>query len=227
MKTILITGANRGIGLAMTQHLLDAGDRVIATCRDPEEAERSLPSQERLRWVQLDVTEPKSVLALAEELEEEAVDVLINNAGTYGPRGLPLGEVEPEPWVTVFRTNTIGPLLVTQALLPALRRGKDRKIAIISSKVGSIEDNGSGGSYLYRSSKAAVNQVMKSMSVDLADDGFVVLSLHPGWVRTRMGGPNGLIDEETSARGLLKVITEATPEQSGHFFNYDRTEIPW
>ncbi|GGX47634.1 SDR family oxidoreductase [Saccharospirillum salsuginis] len=227
MKTVLITGANRGIGLAMVQQALEAGDEVIATCRRPEEAERILPQHERLRWVALDVTDETSIAALAKQLDDIGVDVLINNAGTYGPKGVPLGEVEAEPWLEVFRTNTIGPLLVTQAMLPALRRGSERKIAFVSSKVGSIDDNGSGGSYLYRSSKTALNQVMKSVSVDLSEEGFVVLALHPGWVQTRMGGPNALIDTDTSARGLLRVIQDSTPEQSGRFFNYDGSTIPW
>lgn len=227
MRTVLITGANRGIGLAMVQQALEDGDEVIATCRRPEEAERILPAHERLRWLSLDVTDEDSIAALAKQLDGAGVDVLINNAGTYGPRGVTLGEVEAGPWLEVLRTNTIGPLLVTQALRPALRRGTERKIAFISSKVGSIDDNGSGGGYLYRSSKTALNQVMKSLSVDLAEEGFVVLALHPGWVRTRMGGPNALIDTDTSARGLLKVITEATPECSGRFFNYDGSTIPW
>lgn len=227
MRTILITGANRGIGLAMAQQALARGDQVIATARDPEEAEHSIPGHERLRWLPLDVTDATSVSALASALDGTAVDVLINNAGIYGPRNVPLESVNADDWLEVLRTNTVAPLMVTQAVLPALRRGGARKLAMISSKVGSIADNSSGGSYMYRSSKAALNQVVKSLSVDLADDGFTVLALHPGWVQTRMGGPNGLIDTDTSAAGLLKVIEDATTTDSGGFINYDGSPLPW
>jgi NAD(P)-dependent dehydrogenase (short-subunit alcohol dehydrogenase family) len=135
--------------------------------------------------------------------------------------------VDPEAWHRAFQVNTIAPLILTQKLLPQLRAGKDQRLAYLSSKRGSIADNTSGASYVYRSTKSALNQVVKSLSEDLRQEGFIALALHPGWVRTDMGGPNGLIDTQTSASGLLSVIEEATAEQSGMFLSYDGSTIKW
>lgn len=230
MATILITGANRGIGLELTRQALEQGHSVIATARKPDEAAELKAVGEgsgQLDIRELDVADSHSMSDFVDHLGKTPVDVLINNAGIYGQRDASLGSVDGQAWQQAFLINTIAPLLLTQKLLPVLREGKDRKLAYISSKMGSIDDNTSGGSYVYRSTKTALNQVVRSLAQDLAGEGFIALALHPGWVRTDMGGPNGLIDAPTSAGGLLNMIHKAGSAQSGQFLDYDGKPIPW
>ncbi len=230
MKTVLITGCNRGIGLEFVEQYAAAGWQVLATCRDPASAPEleALAHQYSAVEVQrLDVSDQANVQKLAEDLSNDDLDQLIHNAGFYPPQGGQLDTADPGPWLNAFAINTIAPLMITRALLPNLLAGADKKVAILSSKVGSIEDNHSGGSYAYRSSKTAVNQVMKSLSIDLAGQDIKVVSLHPGWVKTAMGGPNALITVEQSVRGMRQVLADLGPAQSGQFFNYDGAPIPW
>ena len=130
-------------------------------------------------------------------------------------------------WESVLKVNAISPLLLTQQIISNLRSGRARKLVYVTSKMGSIDDNRGGGSYIYRSSKTALNSVVRSLSVDLREEGFSVAVLHPGWVRTDMGGPNGLIDVTTSVSGMMSVIEGLSPAGSGQFFNYDGSIIPW
>ncbi len=230
MATILVTGTNRGIGLELTRQSLAQGHKVIATCRQPDAATalRELSNDAgELDIRQLDVADSHSVSDFVDHLGNTPIDIFINNAGIYGQRDASLGRVDGQAWQQALLVNTIAPILLTQKLLPVLKQGKDRKLAFISSKMGSIDDNTSGGSYVYRSTKAALNQAVRSLAHDLQDDGFVSLPLHPGWVRTDMGGPNGLIDAPTSAEGLLRVIHGAGPEHNGRFLSYDGSEIAW
>ncbi len=227
-QTVFITGANRGIGLSLTELYLQQGDQVHATSRnltDSKELHALASRYNTLVLHELDVTDYQRVAQLASELP--AIDLLINNAGYYGPKGYGFGNTDIEEWRQVFEINTIAPLKLVESFYPLLQQGKAKKIACISSKVGSMTENTSGGGYIYRSSKAALNSVVKSLSNDLTDEGFTVLALHPGWVRTEMGGPNALIDTQTSADGLAKVIEQSTQENSGQFINYDGTELPW
>lgn len=227
-QTVFITGANRGIGLSLTELYLQQGAQVHATSRNLADSKelRALASRyNTLVLHELDVTDYQRVAQLASELP--AIDLLINNAGYYGPKGYGFGNTDIEEWRQVFEINTIAPLKLVESFYPLLQQGKAKKIACISSKVGSMTENTSGGGYIYRSSKAALNSVVKSLSNDLTDGGFTVLALHPGWVRTEMGGPNALIDTQTSADGLAKVIEQSTQENSGQFINYDGTELPW
>lgn len=227
-QTVFITGANRGIGLSLTELYLQQGAQVHATSRNlaDSKALHALASRySTLVLHELDVTDYQRVAQLASELP--AIDLLINNAGYYGPKGYGFGNTDIEEWRQVFEINTIAPLKLVESFYPLLQQGKTKKIACISSKVGSMTENTSGGGYIYRSSKAALNSVVKSLSNDLTDEGFTVLALHPGWVRTEMGGPNALIDTQTSADGLAKVIEQSTQENSGQFINYDGTELPW
>lgn len=227
-QTVFITGANRGIGLSLTELYLQQGAQVHATSRNLADSKklRALASRyNTLVLHELDVTDYQRVAQLASELP--AIDLLINNAGYYGPKGYGFGNTDIEEWRQVFEINTIAPLKLVENFYPLLQQGKAKKIACISSKVGSMTENTSGGGYIYRSSKAALNSVVKSLSNDLTDEGFTVLALHPGWVRTEMGGPNALIDTQTSADGLAKVIEQSTQENSGQFINYDGTELPW
>jgi len=230
MNTVLITACNRGIGLEFADQYARGGWQVHATCRNPASATELNSLAERYPSIhihQLDVVDREGIDALANELSSLALDLLIHNAGVYPSAGRRLDSVESTAWLDAFRVNTIAPALITRALLPQLDLGRLKTVAILSSKVGSIEDNGSGGSYAYRSSKTAVNQVMKSLSIDLAPQGYKVVSLHPGWVQTEMGGPNALIGTAESVSGMRRVLEQLTHQQTGKFFNFDGSAIPW
>ena len=231
MPTLLITGANRGIGLELTGQYLADGWTVHACCRQPGDAEalQQLGKQysQTLAIHHLDVTSEQSIGRLVGGLADQPIDVLLNNAGVYGGSGNRLGDIDSEQWLQVFKVNAIAPLLMAQAFLNNVVNSDRKTIATISSKVGSIADNQGGGTYMYRSSKTAVNQAMKSLSIDTADMGVKAVVLHPGWVMTEMGGPNALIATEQSAAGLKSVLDNLTPQQSGRFINYDGSEIPW
>lgn len=221
MPTVLITGASRGIGGEFATQFAADGWRVIAACRDPGQYRGDGEAHA------LDVTDATSVAALGQAMAGETIDLLINNAGIYGPRDLPFDALDYDAWAQVLRTNLMGPMRVAAALAGPVMASQRKKMAFISSKVGSIADNSSGGSYIYRSSKTALNMAVKSLSLDLSGKGVVCLMLHPGWVQTDMGGASALIDAATSVAGMRAVIDRATAADSGRFFNYDGTELPW
>lgn len=226
MKTVLITGANRGIGLSLVKNYLAQGWQVHATYRSEKSSQDLLELEgDNLTCHPLDVTDYQGLSEFANALP--ALDVLINNAGYYGPKGYGFGNTDIDEWRKVLEINTIAPLKLVEALFPNLQKGQLKKIACLSSKVGSMTENTSGGGYIYRSSKAALNSVVKSLSNDLSSQNFTVLALHPGWVQTEMGGPNALIDTQTSAAGLVEVIESADISRSGEFINYDGTALPW
>ena len=230
MATILITGTNRGIGLEFTKQYLARGDRVIATCRDIEAADalkKLRNDHDKLEVRQLDVSSAESILKFVQQLADTPIDIFINNAGVYGPRNVKFGEVDGQLWASVLQVNSIAPLMLSQLLMPNLRQGKDKKMVYLTSKMGSIDDNSGGGSYIYRSSKTALNSVVKSLAIDLAGEGFSAAVLHPGWVLTDMGGQNALIDTKTSVTGMLQVVDDLDPQSSGSFFNYDGSIIAW
>lgn len=228
MHTIFITGGNRGIGLALVRHYLNLGCKVHTTFRDIDSSEELIALQqqfEQLTCHQLDVTDYPAIESLKTSLP--AIDLLINNAGSYGPKGYGFGRTDVNMWRRVLETNTIAPLKLVEIFYPLLQKGSLKQVACISSKVGSMTENTSGGGYIYRSSKAALNSVVKSLSNDLKDKGFTVVALHPGWVQTEMGGPNAKLPVSVSASGLAKVIEGLEPGDSGRFLNYDGSEIPW
>ena len=226
MQQLLITGANRGIGLEFTQQYLAQGWHVYATYRQqPGEALAALAC-DQLTLLPLDVTEDDSIADLQEQLNGAELDLIINNSGVFGPKDQNLGTVSRQQWLEVLNVNSVAPLMLAQALHENLR-AKGGTFAVLSSRMGSIEGNDGGALYLYRSSKAAVNQVVKSLSIDLASQGLLAAALHPGWVRTDMGGPNGLIDANESVAGMVQVIDGLNAATSGHFFNFDGVEIPW
>ena len=227
MSTVLVTGANRGIGLEFVRQYLADGWRVLATCRNPRAAKDLAGLRGDIQVHALDVTDHSAIEDLGATLKREAIDVLINNAGVYGPRSSALRNVDYLGWAEVFQINTMGALKVSETFLDHVARSDLKRIVALTSKMGSMADNRSGGSYVYRSSKAALNAVMKSLAVDLAPRGILVGILHPGWVRTDMGGPGALIDAEVSVSGMRKVISSFRPDTSGSFFNYDGSPIPW
>lgn len=225
---LFITGANRGIGLEMVKQFAQSNWQISACCRNPETAtELSALAQANadIKLYALDVTDYQAVANLASQLKDTSFDLLINNAGIYGPKGSSLDNLDLEAWRQVFETNTIAPLKLIQAFTPHVAASQGKRIAVLSSKMGSISDNQSGSAYIYRSSKTALNQVIKSLSIDLSPQGIQVIALHPGWVRTEMGGPNGLIDTTESVTGLKNVMTSEI--KTGHFYNYDGSEIAW
>jgi NAD(P)-dependent dehydrogenase (short-subunit alcohol dehydrogenase family) len=222
MARVLITGASRGIGKALALTLTERGHAVIAAMRQPPAA-----APPGIRQLQLDVTDPASIAAATASLEGEPLDILVNNAGIFGNRGAGLGRIDDAIWHDVFATNVIGAYRTAEAFLPHLRQGRGKKLVTISSRMGSMGANTTGGEYVYRSSKAAVNAVMRSLAVDLAPEGIIVALLHPGWVRTAMGGQKAALDVATSAEGLAEVILGLTPAQSGGFYNYDGTSLVW
>jgi len=229
MPSILITGANRGLGLEFTRQYLKDGWDVIATCRNPGTA-TALNELGALGGTlsvhEMAVDDDASVAALSASLSDQAIDVLLNNAGVMGPR-LKFGELDSQEWMDVLRTNIVAPLKVAESFVGNVARGDQKKIATVSSKMGSMTDNTSGGSYIYRSSKAGVNAAMRSLAIELEPQGIAAVILHPGWVRTDMGGPNGLIDAPESVSGMRAVIDSLDTGMSGRFWNYDGTEIPW
>lgn len=220
---ILITGANRGIGLELARQLAGRGDRVIATCRNPDGAHQLRATGARVE--RLDVTDPETVAAAAAAVDH-GLDLLINNAGV-GVRGAALGEFEYERFRRFFEVNTLGALRVTEAFLPHLREGDRRVIANITSRMGSIADNTSGGSYEYRASKAALNMATRSLSIDLGGEGFTCMVLHPGWVRTDMGGASAPLSARDSAAGLIRLLDGADDELSGGFYDHSGQLLPW
>lgn len=229
MDTVLITGANRGIGFELTRQYLDAGAKVIAACRDPHKADalQQLTSQaRRLRVEQLDVTKQDSVDALASKLDDTPLDVVINNAGIMGGNQQSLDTMDYRAWADTFSVNTIAPFRVSTAFLPNLKMADRPRIITISSQMGSLNRQ-STGAYIYRSSKAAVNKVMQVMALELKNDGIIVCPVHPGWVRTDMGGPTADISPQESAKGLFDLISELTIKDTGKFFNWNGEEHAW
>jgi NAD(P)-dependent dehydrogenase (short-subunit alcohol dehydrogenase family) len=228
--TILITGANRGIGLKLSEQFAEDGWQVLACCRNPADAGELQALGERGLAVEvqaLDVTNYEQMAALSDQLGNRPIDILLNNAGIYGSKGASFGEIDAQEWRQVLEVNTIAPLMLVQAFVEQVAASQKKLVAIIGSKVGSIADNSSGGSYIYRSSKTAVNQVVKCLSIDLADRDISVISLHPGWVQTEMGGPNAEISTDESVSGLKNILQTAGLAQSGHFIEYDGSSIPW
>ncbi len=229
--TVLITGCGRGLGLEFAYQFARDGWRVHACCRDLVHAEDLLALEarfpEQVDLHTLDVTKDGQLKALDRALGDETLDLLINNAGYYGPKGVAFGNIERDLWRQVLEINTLSPLMLAQTLYPRVAGSRMRTLAFLSSKVGSISDNTSGAGYYYRSSKTALNQVVKSLSIDLEGAGVKVVALHPGWVQTDMGGPNALITAEESVRGLRDVLENLQPDQSGTFLDYQGKLIEW
>ena len=232
MYTVVVTGCSRGLGLEWVRQFAIEGWRVYATCRYPQQAgelKALAGANANITLHTLDVTRGEDVAALVKELSGETVDVLINNAGVYHERwGRDrLGQINYSQWQESFEVNTLTPLRISEALIDNVARGKRRLIVSISSHMGSITDIGAANDYAYRSSKAALNAAMKGLSFEVASRGVGVLLLHPGWVRTRMGGASAPLSAGESVAAMRGLIERFTPAQSGGFYRYDGSVIPW
>lgn len=229
--TLLITGASRGIGLEMVRQYVETGWRVYATCRKPEQSlaltQLAASHPGHLSLHPLDVTDCHQIMGLRAVLRDQPLDLLINNAGVLGPKLQGLGEIHPDAWLETLRVNSIAPLKLLEALVDNLAASRRRVVASLSSKMGSIQDNSSGGYYIYRSSKAALNAAMRSAALDLAQRGITVVLLHPGWVRTRMGGPQAELEVADSVTRMRHLLEELTARDTGRFIDLDGSTIPW
>jgi len=230
VATALVTGASRGIGLAITRQYAAAGWRVLATCRSPEIA---APLQElgrthpgKVELLRLDVEDHDRIRELSSLLKDERLDLLVNNAA-WAPRGETLESARPASWEKAMRVNAFATLAMAQAFVEHVARSDKKTIVTIGSQIGSIAETQGGGKYAYRASKAAVNMVVKTLALDLSPRGIVVACLHPGWVKTALGGPDAPLSPEESARALMAQIDRLTPAASGRFFDIDGREIPW
>ncbi len=232
MKTTLITGANRGIGLEFSRQFAADGWCVLACSRHPEKSDAlnklAAKYPEQITVHALDVADHEQIKRLAQTLANKSIDLLISNAGVYsGPKGCSFGDIDYEAWAYTFLVNTMAPLRMAEAFTPQITRSSKKIIVTITSKMGSVADNSRGGSYIYRSSKSAVNMVVKSLAIDLRSIGIIAVLLHPGWVRTDMGGPSGLISTKQSVSGMRNVICQLVLSDSGKFIAYDGQIIPW
>lgn len=227
MKTVLITGAGRGIGLALVKEFLANGDQVIGTYREDRAANELLRlAQEnpQITTVKADVADEKSLGPLKELLKKHGtIDILVNNAGVIGESSASLLELDLNKALQTLNVNSLGPMRITKVALPFIKKGG--VIAQITSLMGSIEDNGSGGYYDYRMSKAALNMFNKSLMHECPQ--LTCLVLHPGWVQTDMGGMNAPTSVKESAHGLFQLITGAKPRRSGEFRDFKGELLPW
>ena len=227
--TILITGANRGLGLEFTRQYAADGWQVIACCREPKSAAalntlaNTYPNN--IVVYALDVANFGQIDTLAAQLTGKKIDVLLNNAGIFPNSGS--DGMNYDNWAQAFKVNTMAPYKMVEAFIKNVAASELKKIVVISSKMGSLSDNTSGGSYIYRTSKTAANMMMKSLSIDLKAQGIACGILHPGWVQTDMGGPNGLINTQQSISGLRQMIADLNLNNCGRFIAYDGKEIAW
>lgn len=228
MTTVLITGANRGIGLEFAKQYAAEGADVIACCRSPEKADalNALARAAGFKVMALDVTSPKSVEALKAALNGQSIDILINNAGVGGQRSEPRGSIDFDAWVETFKTNSIAPMLVSRVLHDNLKASKLKKLVTITSMMGSIAGHG-GGAYAYRASKAAANSVMHGLSKEWAKDGIAIGIFHPGWVKTDMGGASAPVTPQDSVKGLRAQIAKLSAANSGAYLDFTGKEIAW
>lgn len=227
MATVLITGANRGIGLEFVRQYAADGWRVIAACRAPKKAKEVEQVNGDVTLRAVDVADPDSVATFVNETAKEPIDVLINNAGVYLDRGIPFGRLDYAGWVTSFQINAVGPVRIAEGLADAVAGSERKAMVFISTQMASIAENTAGGAFAYRATKAALNAAVKSMSLDLKSRGVACLLLHPGWVRTDMGGKNATLDVRDSVHGMRRVIEGFDIGQTGSFLRYNGEPVPW
>ena len=221
MPTVLITGASRGLGREFARQFAAQNWRVIATCRNPAAAD--LEGEVHA----LDVTDDHCVRSLADTLVGEPIDLLLNNAGVYGPRDSDFGRIDYDAWDEVLRINAMAPIRVAEAFAGHVLRSELKQMVFISSVMGSIAETSVGNGFIYRSSKSCLNMAVNILANQLRPSGATCVLFHPGWVRTDMGGPSAAIDPTESVSGMMSVIKRLKPEDSGRFMNYDGFDFPW
>ena len=226
MHTVLITGANRGLGLEMAKQYSAEGWQVIACCRDPEQADALRKLSNDIKVLKLDVSDTHSIKDLLHHVGNQPIDILLNNAGVL-PEDQAFGTIEAELLIDTFKINTVAPFILAEGLFKNIAASNLKVIANMSSVMGSIDQNSSGGDYAYRSTKAALNAITKSMAIDLKPHGIKVVVLHPGWVQTDMGGANAMITSEESVKNIRKVLSNLSPADSGTFIRYDGCKLTW
>ncbi|HEX3762692.1 MAG TPA: SDR family oxidoreductase [Kofleriaceae bacterium] len=222
---VVVTGANRGIGLELVRQLIARGDQVDAACRRPDDARELRATGARLHAV--DVADGASVAAFAEALGDQPIDLVINNAGVFGDLRQRLADFNYEAAAHAFEVNALGALRVSQALLPNLRRGTGKKLAHISSALGSISGITAPDHLAYRISKAALNMISRSIAFELRDEHIVSIVVHPGWVRTAMGGPDAPTTPAEAATAILAQIDAATVTDTGEFLDTRGARCAW
>lgn len=231
MTTILVTGANRGLGLEFVRQYAAEGVHVHAACRNPAKADAlnaiASASKGKVTIHAMNVADEASVTACAKALNGAALDIVINNAGIYGPKNQSAADMDYAGWAETHAINTMGPLRVAAAFKEHLKRGTAPRMVAITSQMGSIAQGGGRGFYAYRSSKAALNMVINLLANDWREEGIATLALHPGWVRTDMGGPQAPLLPEESVSGMRKVIAALTPSGSGTYLDYAGKAIAW
>jgi NAD(P)-dependent dehydrogenase (short-subunit alcohol dehydrogenase family) len=229
MGTALVTSANRGIGHEFTRQYAAEGWHVFAACRHPDSAKnlQRLAVSKPVDILEMDVTNSESIKRAAAIVAGKPIDILINTAGIIGVPNQTAGNMDYESWAEVLNINTMGPLRVAEQFVENVARSTRKLIVTITSGMGSLADNTSGGSIAYRSSKAAVNMVMRSLAIDFAQRGVSCVLINPGWVRTDMGGPNAPLEPADSVKAMRQVIESLGPDDSGRFYNYDGREYAW
>jgi NAD(P)-dependent dehydrogenase (short-subunit alcohol dehydrogenase family) len=231
-KYILITGANRGIGLEFARQYRDSGHYVFATCRNPDtatELQDLFQGRNTGSIHALDIANTNQIRSLADELLGQPLDIIVSNAGIYGPSNTDIGseDMDDDIWIQALKTNAIGPFRLLEAFLPHLKKGQDKKIAFITSRMGSIGDNGYGRGYVYRSSKAAMNAIGRSVAIDLEKEDIHSLLLHPGFVKTDMTNHNGTVMANDSVLAMRRLIEQLDHDTNGKFLHMDGSELPW
>lgn len=230
MATVLITGANRGLGLEFVRQYSNKGWTVLAACRSPEKATELKEMSEQkgsIELIQLDVTNESDINQLGDALKGRPIDHLMLNAGVLGDDCATLGQMTQESWLEVLSVNTVAPALLIQALSDNVAESEHKTIVGISTRVASLSDNSSGNMYSYRASKVALNQILVSAAKNLEAQGVKTLAIHPGWIQTDMGGDNATFTAEESALGIISVAESLTLEQSGTFRVFDGSTIEW
>ena len=226
MKNILITGANRGIGLKFAQLLSNNTNTVYVTTRDLDNC-IELKKINNIEILELDLLEKNSIKDFCSDVKDIPFDLIINNAGIFQDEQMEETNLDPELWLDEMMINAIGPVILTQKLKENLISGNEKKVVFISSQMGSIDDNYSGGYYFYRTSKSALNSAAKSLSIDWKAEELSVLMLHPGWVKTDMGGSKAKLEIDESVNSMIKVIEASNISNTGSFLNYNGDKLEW
>jgi NAD(P)-dependent dehydrogenase (short-subunit alcohol dehydrogenase family) len=230
MTTALVTGANRGIGLELARQLLDRGDTVFATCRDPAaapELQALAKTSPALTILAMEVTDAASIARAVEKVDGAPIDILINNAGIIGPKRQSSLDMDFDGWLTTLDVNTLGPLRVLQAFLPNLSLNDQAYVLTVTSRMGSLTASPATDRIAYRASKAALNRLMLAAAGDLNSRNIAVAVAHPGWVQTDMGGAQAALTPSESARGLIEVVDHMTLSNTPRFFDHDGSTISW